>query len=41
VHKPAHKILKPLKLKGPVSERNHAGTRKQDETFVLAIVYLL
>jgi len=24
VQKPAHKILKPLKLKGSVSERNHA-----------------
>jgi hypothetical protein len=32
MQKPAHKILKPLKLKGSVSERNHAGTTKRDET---------
>lgn len=41
VQKPAHIMLKPLKSNGSVSERNHAGTRKQRKTLLLSAYYKL
>jgi hypothetical protein len=35
VQKPAHIMLKPLKSKGFVSERNHAGTGKISKDLLL------